>query len=67
MAKVVRTYYDDDNDDNDDNEDKTELKEEYFEIDGKKEGIYKKYIHKNKLNCVCNYVNNKLNGECKYY
>ena len=29
MAKVVRTYYD---------LDKTKLKEEYYEVDGKKEG-----------------------------
>jgi antitoxin component YwqK of YwqJK toxin-antitoxin module len=35
MAKVVRTYYNND-----------VLKEEYYEIDGKKEGVYKEYYIK---------------------
>ena len=34
MARVVRTYYDDE---------KTKLREEYYEVDGKKEGEYKSY------------------------
>jgi len=58
MAKVVRTYYDNE---------QTKLKEEYYEINGKKEGIYKEYYNNGQLNVVCNYIDDKLNGEYKIY
>ena len=58
MAKVVRTYYD---------HEQTKLKEEYYEINGKKEGIYKEYYNNGQLNVVCNYIDDKLNGEYKIY
>jgi antitoxin component YwqK of YwqJK toxin-antitoxin module len=80
MAKVVRTYYDENN---------TKLKEEYYEVDGKKEGVYKSYHengselsddsynskHKNmsstysfgQLWQICNYIDNKINGVFKSY
>jgi len=60
MAKVVRTYHD---------FKKIKLKEEYYEINGKKEGEYKKY-HENgcgQLYIICNYIDDKLNGEYKSY
>ena len=47
MAKVVRTYHD---------SEKTKLKEEYYEIDGKKEGEYKLYWDNCQLWAICNYV-----------
>jgi antitoxin component YwqK of YwqJK toxin-antitoxin module len=66
MAKVVRTYHD---------PEETKLKEEYYEVDGKKEGIYKSYYYtqntnnsKNQLNVICNYTNDILNGKfIRYY
>jgi antitoxin component YwqK of YwqJK toxin-antitoxin module len=76
MARVVRTYYDDE---------KTKLREEYYEVDGKIEGEYKQYYqngcelselsdnskHKNlsstdsfgQLYEICNYIDGKLNGK----
>lgn len=40
-----------------------ELKSEVFVIDGKKEGKCKVYYSNGNINVICNYVNNKLNGE----
>ena len=40
--------------------------EEYYHINGQKEGIYKKY-NKNNLMQEFNYVNGKLHGNCYYY
>jgi antitoxin component YwqK of YwqJK toxin-antitoxin module len=58
MAKVVRTYHDDE---------QTKVREEYFEINGKKEGIYKSYHENGKLEEICNYIDGKKEGEYKYY
>ena len=54
MAKVVRTYHDDE---------KTKLREEYYEINGKKEGLYKKYYYNGQLEVICNYTDDKINGK----
>jgi antitoxin component YwqK of YwqJK toxin-antitoxin module len=58
MAKVVRTYYD---------LEQNKLKEEYYEVDGKKEGVYKSYRENGQLLHICNYFDDKLNGEFKSY
>ncbi len=58
MAKVVRRYYD---------MEQTKLKEEYYEIDGKKEGVYKSYFENGNIDIICNYIDGKLNGEYKSY
>jgi antitoxin component YwqK of YwqJK toxin-antitoxin module len=58
MAKVVRTYYD---------LEQTKLKEEYFEVNGKKEGMYKSYYFNGQLWIICNYIDGKINGEYKSY
>jgi len=43
------------------------LKEEYFQNNGIKEGIYKSYYY-NKKTCVeCNYINGSINGVYKSY
>ncbi len=47
---VVRTYHD--------NEEKTKVKEEYFKMNGKIEGIYKSYWDGQLLNEV-NYIDGK--------
>ncbi len=43
------------------------LKEEYFQNNGSKEGVYKKYNYKGKLTKECNFVNGKKNGVCIIY
>ena len=43
------------------------LKEEFFEINGKKEGILKLYYKNGNIMSIRNYVNNKLNGEYERY
>jgi len=53
---VIRTYYDG-----------GELKEEYYELNGKKEGDYKLYWKNGQLNLISNYVNGVQEGECKKY
>jgi antitoxin component YwqK of YwqJK toxin-antitoxin module len=58
MAKVVRIYYD---------MEQTKLNEEYYEIDEKKEGIYKRYYGNGNLMKICNYIDDKRNGEFKSY
>ena len=58
MAKVVRRYY---------NKEQTKLEEEYFEIDGKIEGVYKEYWDNGQLKQICNYINDYRNGEYKHY
>ena len=59
MAQVVRTY-------NNGNP-----YEEYFVMDGirsSKEGIYKKYHYDGRqIFVICNYINDKINGEYKLY
>ena len=47
---VVRTYHD---------KKKTKLKEEYFKIDGKKEGEYKSYYINGELKQKCIYITYK--------
>jgi hypothetical protein len=56
MAKVVRTYHD---------VEKTIFKEEYYEIDGKKEGDYKLYDENGQLIGICNYINGNIEGKYK--
>jgi len=51
MAQVTRTYHDN-----------GQLKKEYFENDGKKEGEYKQYYVNGQLYRICNYVNGKIEG-----
>jgi antitoxin component YwqK of YwqJK toxin-antitoxin module len=55
---VIRTYYDNE---------KTKLHEEYFEVNGKKEGIYKQYWKNGNLKEICNYINGEMNGIYKLY
>ena len=58
MAKVVRTYF---------NKKQTKLKEEYYEVNKRKEGIYKSYFENGNIDIICNYINGKKNGEYKLY
>ena len=55
---VVRTYYD---------LEQTKLKEEYFQVNGKIEGIKKLYYDNGKLSSIVNYINNYMDGEFKAY
>ncbi len=55
---IVRTYYDNDN---------TILQEEYFILNGIKEGEYKEYHMSGELMVSCNYVNGIKEGEYKMY
>ncbi len=55
---IVRTYYDNQ---------KTKLKEEYFEVNGKKEGEYKEYYENGQLLRICNYINEKKEGPYREY
>ena len=43
------------------------LREEYYEIDGKKEGVYKSYYDNGQLKEICNYIDGKRNGKYKLY
>ncbi len=45
----------------------TNLKEEYFQNNGSKEGIYKYYWYNGILKNECNYIDGKLNGSYKEY
>jgi antitoxin component YwqK of YwqJK toxin-antitoxin module len=56
MAEVKRTYYD-----------SGELCQEYFEVDGKKEGIYKSYHQSGNIEEIVPYINGLQNGEIKWY
>jgi antitoxin component YwqK of YwqJK toxin-antitoxin module len=56
MEEVKRTYYDDE-----------VLKEEWFEINGKKEGYYKRYYSNGQIWCICFYIGDNKNGEYKSY
>jgi antitoxin component YwqK of YwqJK toxin-antitoxin module len=47
---VIKTYHD---------EEKTKVKEEYFTMNGKKEGIYKSYHHNGQLYSEVNYIDGK--------
>ena len=53
---LVKNYYGD-----------NQLKEEYFEVDGKKEGPYKFYHENGELWMIGNYVNGELEGEFRKY
>ncbi len=55
---VVRTYYD---------EEKTNVKEEYFTMNGKKEGIYKSYYNDGQLRAEVNYIDGLQQGIFKLY
>ena len=56
MCEVKREYY------------KTgELESECFELNEKKEGIYKSYYPDGQLEIICSYIDGKINGEHKYY
>ena len=56
MAEVKRTYYNDE-----------VLKEEWIEINGKKDGYYKRYYSNGQIWCICSYIDDKLSGEYKSY
>lgn len=56
-TEVVKTYY----------KDQTTIKEEYFQVNGIKEGEYKKYYDNGILIETCNYFNNNREGECKTF
>ena len=58
IPQVIRTYYSGDD---------RNLSEEYFQLNGKKEGEYKSYYDNGQLEMICNYVNNKTEGEYKEY
>ena len=55
---VVRTYYD---------QEQTKLKTEYFQLNGKINGIYKSYYKNGQLYSEVNYIDNKINGIYKEY
>ena len=55
---VVRTYFD---------TKKTKLGEEYFQLNGKKNGIYKSYYDNGILGSEVNYIDDKKNGIYKSY
>ena len=55
---VIREYY---------NDEKTLLKEEYFQVNGKKEGEFKCYYPSGELYHIINYVNDKKEGESKSF
>ena len=57
MAEVKRTYYSHNG----------SLLEEWFEINGKKEGDHKTYWDNGQLACICSYIDDKLNGHYKTY
>ena len=58
MAQFIRTYYDKDN---------TKLNEEYYEVDGKKQGQYKSYDRDGRLEEICNYIDDIIHGESISY
>ena len=43
------------------------IKCKYFLCDGKIEGKYKEYFENGQFKIICNYIDNKKHGECKYY
>jgi antitoxin component YwqK of YwqJK toxin-antitoxin module len=45
----------------------TNLKEEYFKVNGKKEGPYISYYINGQVWNVCNYINNKKEGKSIWY
>jgi antitoxin component YwqK of YwqJK toxin-antitoxin module len=57
-AGVVRTYHD---------KEQTILKEEYFQLNGKKEGVYTSYYGNNNLKNEYNYIDGKKHGKYKIY
>jgi antitoxin component YwqK of YwqJK toxin-antitoxin module len=58
LCGVVRTYYD---------KEKTKICEEYFTMNGKKEGIYKLYHDNGQLLCEVNYIDGLRQGIFKSY
>lgn len=57
-TRIIRNYYD---------EEKTKLKEEYFEMNGKKEGTYKGYDKSGCLAVQTNYVAGQRDGQSRRY
>ena len=55
---VVRTYHD---------EEQTILKEEYFQLNGKKNGIYREYYSNGQIKIEVNYIDDEKNGIKKSY
>ena len=55
---VVRTYHD---------QEQTQLKEEYFQLNGKINGIYKSYHRNGQLYSEVNYIDGNRNGIYKSY
>jgi antitoxin component YwqK of YwqJK toxin-antitoxin module len=58
IPQVIRNYYPGDN---------GNLFEEYFQLNGKKEGEYKSYYDNGRLYIICNYINGLKEGEYKQY
>lgn len=56
--KYIKKYY---------SEIHNRIHEEYFQLNGKKEGEYKSYGYNGNVNRVYNYVNGKLHGEWKNF
>ena len=56
LPQVIRNYYE-----------TGELQEEYFQLNGKKEGEYKRYNYNGNLYAICNYFNGHPKGEYKSY
>lgn len=52
-CSVVRKFYDNDN---------LIIKEEYFVLNGKKEGVFTSYWKNGQIEAICNYNNDKLEG-----
>ena len=55
---VVRTYHD---------QEQTKLKTEYFQLNGKRNGIYKSYRNNGQLKEEVNYIDGKKHGIEKLY
>jgi antitoxin component YwqK of YwqJK toxin-antitoxin module len=58
MAKVVRTYY---------NHEQNLLSEKYYEVNGKKEGVYKMYYENGQLKEMNNYIDGNIIEYKLYY
>jgi antitoxin component YwqK of YwqJK toxin-antitoxin module len=56
MTEVKYTYYPN-----------GQLASEWIEINGKKDGYYKRYYSNGQIWCICSYIDDKLSGEYKSY
>ncbi len=51
---IIRIYHD---------EEENHIFAEYYKINNKREGIFKKFNYEGNLSYICNYVNNRKNGD----